>query len=99
MGLRKYIKRKVLNYFFEKFYNYLKEKEAEEENLDKHLKFIGENVRIQNPVVITNPEMVSIGNNVSIAAFVHMWGAGGINIGNDVMIASHTAITSVTQYI
>ena len=41
--------------------------------------------------------MVFIDDNVSINAFVHIWGQGGIRIGRNTMIASHVAITSVTH--
>ena len=46
------------------------------------------------PVCVEGAENVEVGNNVGIAAFVHMWGGGGIRIGNGVMIGAHTAITS-----
>jgi maltose O-acetyltransferase len=42
-------------------------------------------------------EFISIGNNVSINAFVHIWGQGGVEIGDDSLIASHVAIVSVTH--
>jgi maltose O-acetyltransferase len=49
------------------------------------------------PVVIAQPECVDIGAEVSIAAFVHIWGGGGVKIGRHVMIGSHSAITSITH--
>lgn len=61
------------------------------------LSYLGENTMIYPNVIIHSPENVKIGNNVSIAEFVHIWGGGGIEIGDDVMIASHTAITSITH--
>ena len=63
----------------------------------KTFKFCGENVFIQFPVCIEGISNVSVGNNVSINAFVHMWGHGNINIGNDCLIASHVSITSLTH--
>lgn len=63
----------------------------------KRFKKIGGNVVIQEPCIFTDYENIVIGNNVSFAAFVHIWGGGGVEIGNDVMIASHTAITSITH--
>ncbi len=71
--------------------------QSQKQYLIKQLKFSGNNIFIQMPICIDRPECVEIGNDVSIAAFVHMWGKGGIKIGNRVMIASHTAITSLTH--
>jgi maltose O-acetyltransferase len=48
-------------------------------------------------VVILFPENVYIGNNVGIAEFVHIRGAGGVYIGDDSLIATHATITSVTH--
>ncbi len=61
------------------------------------LKTCGHSVRIQEPVLIAQPEAVEIGDEVSFAAFVHIWGAGGVRIGARTMIGSHTAISSVTH--
>jgi len=57
----------------------------------------GERVRFQQPLLIAQPEMVAIGDDVSFAAYVHIWGAGGVCIGARTMIGSHTAISSVTH--
>ena len=67
------------------------------ERFKKKFKKCGTGVFIQFPVRIEGMEYVSIGNNVSINAFVHMWGQGIINIGNDCLIASHVSITSLTH--
>ena len=40
----------------------------------------GSDVTIFMPVIIQNPEKVEIGNQVSIAPFVHMWGGGGLRL-------------------
>ncbi|MEB0260642.1 MULTISPECIES: DapH/DapD/GlmU-related protein [unclassified Mucilaginibacter] len=61
------------------------------------LKYCGEGTSIQSPVRFEGPEYISIGKNVSINAFVHMWGHGGITIGDDCLIASHVSITTVTH--
>ena len=63
----------------------------------KKFKKCGEGVFIQFPVRIEGINHVSIGSNVSINAFVHIWGHGGVEIGNDTLIASHVAIVSVTH--
>jgi len=65
--------------------------------LKSRLKSYGKAVDIQLPVVIKNPYNVEIGNNVSIASFVHIWGGGSVKIGNNVLIASHVAIVSETH--
>ncbi|GAA4084390.1 hypothetical protein GCM10022392_01400 [Mucilaginibacter panaciglaebae] len=61
------------------------------------LKHCGNGTSIQLPVRLEGPEYISVGSNVSINAFVHMWGHGGISIGNDCLIASHVSINSVTH--
>jgi acetyltransferase-like isoleucine patch superfamily enzyme len=43
------------------------------------------------------PDRIEIGRDVSVNAFVHIWGSGGVSIGDRTMIASHVAITSVTH--
>lgn len=60
-------------------------------------KKVGNNVSFQQPYCHANPENISIGNHVSFAAFVHIWGAGGVEIGDNCLIASHCAITSTTH--
>lgn len=61
------------------------------------LKSCGANVHFQLPVCLTHPWMIEIGDDVSFAAYVHVWGGGGVKIGSRVMIGSHTAISSVTH--
>jgi acetyltransferase-like isoleucine patch superfamily enzyme len=78
----------LLDEFFRKFQRKL---------LIGKLKSCGTNCMFQMPIIISGAECVEIGNDVSIAAFVHMWGYGKISIGNQVMIASHTAISSLTH--
>lgn len=63
----------------------------------KQYKKIGMKVSIEHPFCHNNPEKISIGNNVSFAAFTHIWGYGGVEIGDNCMIASHCAITSTTH--
>ncbi|MEF2553992.1 acyltransferase [Aurantimonas sp. A2-1-M11] len=48
-------------------------------------------------VVIHNPALVSIGEECSIAEFVHIWGGGGVEIGDRVLVASHVSITSMSH--
>jgi acetyltransferase-like isoleucine patch superfamily enzyme len=61
------------------------------------IKSYGKRVYIDFPCRLRGKNNISIGDDVSIAAFVHMWGQGGITIGNRVMIGSHSAITSLTH--
>ncbi len=65
--------------------------------IKKTLRQCGENVNFQFPVYICQPDCIEIGNNVSIAAYIHIWGSGGVKIGDRVMIGSHTAISSLTH--
>jgi acetyltransferase-like isoleucine patch superfamily enzyme len=61
------------------------------------LKSYGKNVSIKQPVCFEGMESIEIGDEVSIAAFVHMWGQGGIKVGNRVMIGSHTSVSTITH--
>lgn len=63
----------------------------------KSFEYYGENCFIQFPVQIEGRKSIRLGNNVSINAFVHIWGQGGITIGNDTLIASHVSLVSVTH--
>jgi maltose O-acetyltransferase len=92
----------LANWFITKFKNqviklnlYLLRKKVK--RFKKALKYCGEGTSVQFPVCFEGPEFISVGNNVSINAFVHMWGHGGITIGNDCLIASHVSINSVTH--
>ncbi len=67
------------------------------EKLRKSLASCGEQVGFQMPICIEGAANVKIGNRVSMAAFVHIWGQGGVEIGDDTLIASHVAITSLTH--
>jgi acetyltransferase-like isoleucine patch superfamily enzyme len=66
----------------------------EKEALRRSLKRTGSNCHFQTPIIITGGDAVEIGSDVSIAAFVHIWGEGGVRIGNQVMIGAGTCITS-----
>jgi maltose O-acetyltransferase len=57
----------------------------------------GSNVSLQWPVVINGADHLSVGDDVSINAFVHIWAQGGVTIGDSTLIASHVAITSLTH--
>lgn len=90
------------NYFFKKIENqFIKINKiiyrCKLEHFLKKFKKCGANVFIQFPVRIEGVNHVSVGNNVSINAFVHIWGHGGVEIGEDTLIASHVAIVSVTH--
>ncbi len=61
------------------------------------VKYIGKNFDIKFPVCFEGKENIVIGDDVSINAFVHIWGHGGVKIGNRVMIATHSIITSLTH--
>jgi maltose O-acetyltransferase len=61
------------------------------------LKTCGLATSIQYPVCFTSPEKIEFGDNSSVAAYVHIWGAGGVRIGSRVMIGTHTSISSVTH--
>lgn len=70
---------------------------AQRARLISALKSCGQNVSLYMPVLIDGAENVTIGDDVGIAPFGHMWGDGGIRIGNRVMIGSHCAVSSLTH--
>lgn len=55
---------------------------------------LGPDGRIFRTVRIYAPACVSIGRDVSLNDFVHIWGAGGVTIEDFALVASHVAITS-----
>ena len=61
------------------------------------LKACGPATSIQMPVCFVGPESIEFGDQSSVAAYVHIWGAGGVRIGSRVMIGTHTSISSVTH--
>jgi acetyltransferase-like isoleucine patch superfamily enzyme len=61
------------------------------------LKSCGTGTYFHWPIVVMEPGRVEIGCDVSVNAFVHIWGSGGVTIGDRTLIASHVAITSVTH--
>jgi len=61
------------------------------------LKSCGQNVCLRMPIVVSSAEKVEVGNDVSFAQYVHIWGEGSVIIGDRVLIASHVAITSLTH--
>jgi maltose O-acetyltransferase len=65
--------------------------------LKKCLGACGSNVVLRQPIVIEAPDQVFIGDDVSIASFVHMWGNGTIEIGARTMIGSHVALASASH--
>lgn len=62
--------------------------------ITKKLKYCGKNLFINYPVVINEPEGVSIGDDVALGAFATIWGGGGVEIGDRTMIGAGTVITS-----
>jgi len=71
--------------------------ESKKERLLDQLAGYGERVYIHWPVTITSPQQVLLGDDVSLAAYVHIWGEGGVRVGNRVMIGTHASISSVTH--
>ena len=72
-------------------------REYEHRNLLASFGKCGARVTLYQPLVVELAENIEIGDDVSISAFVHMWGNGGIKIGDRTMIASHCAIVSGTH--
>ena len=61
------------------------------------LKECGVRFAVQMPVCLAQPDSIEIGDDVSFAAYVHIWGGGGVVIGSRVMVGTHTSITSLTH--
>jgi len=65
--------------------------------LKESMHFCGEQVMIYPPVVFYGAEALDMGDNTSVAPFVHIWCGGRVIIGARCMIGSHAAITSLTH--
>jgi len=63
----------------------------------KKLKSCGMGTLIYPHVIIHAPNNVSLGENVSLVDYVHIWGSGGVSIGDYSIIAAHAIITSITH--
>jgi acetyltransferase-like isoleucine patch superfamily enzyme len=70
---------------------------AAQAELRSRLRSCGKGGRFWLPVVIHTPECVEFGDDVYLAEYVHVWGAGGVYVGNRVMVGAHSAISSVTH--
>jgi len=57
----------------------------------------GEQVSVAGPVVFLGRENIRIGNRISIAGYLHIWGHAGVTICDGVLIGSHVAISSITH--
>src|SRR5690242_19640574 len=68
--------------------------EARSQQLKSRLHYCGNNVTIYAPVVFAGPEALDVGDNTSIAPFVHIWCGGRVVIGANCMIGSHVEISS-----
>ena len=66
-------------------------------DLRAKLAHCGERTVLRYPLHVEQPEKVSIGADVSLNPFIHVWGGGGVEIGDRTMIASHVALTSLTH--
>ncbi|MDG1143827.1 MAG: acyltransferase [Burkholderiales bacterium] len=55
---------------------------------------VGESVRLRMPLVVYQPESISLGSFIDLGEFVILRGGGGVTIGNRVLIAAGVAILS-----
>ncbi|RJP84126.1 MAG: acyltransferase [Desulfobacteraceae bacterium] len=65
--------------------------------IKESMHFCGEHVTIYPPVIFYGAEALDVGDNTSVAPFVHIWCGGRVIIGARCMIGSHAAITSLTH--
>ena len=70
---------------------------SQDRRLRRRLHACGRNVSLYHPLVFYGPEALDIGDNTSIAAFVHIWCGGRVTIGANCMIGSHVSISSLTH--
>ena len=61
------------------------------------LRSIGKGARVFSTVKIYAASKGTIGANVVVNDFVHVWGGGGLSIGDNTLIASHVVITTTTH--
>lgn len=71
--------------------------EAQAKNIASQLGSCGRNLKLFYPLCVYGAANITVGDDVSIGAFTHIWGNGGLYIGNRVMIASNNAITTLTH--
>lgn len=57
----------------------------------------GKDISVFGPCTLLCRNMISMGDRISIAGYLHIWGHGGVEIGADVLIASHVAISSISH--
>ena len=89
------IKQTIIYWLASKFAPYI-DKEISKLHRDKLIQEhidAGSNLFIQQPIVVSG--RLQAGDNLSIAAFTHIWADGGVTIGDNVMIGSHCAIVSM----
>jgi acetyltransferase-like isoleucine patch superfamily enzyme len=69
----------------------------EDRRVKNTLHACGRNVKLYHPIVFYGAEALDIGDNTSIAPYVHIWCGGRVIIGANCMIGSHVAISSLTH--
>ena len=57
----------------------------------------GRNVILGYPLTLHQPWAITLGSDIHLAEYVHIWGGEGVSIGDRVMVGSHTAISAVTH--
>lgn len=71
--------------------------EYEDRTIKANLHYCGRDVTLYHPVIFYGPEALDIGDETSVAPFVHIWCGGRVIIGKRCMIGSHVAISSLTH--
>jgi acetyltransferase-like isoleucine patch superfamily enzyme len=65
--------------------------------LKARMKHCGRRVEISPDCIIWSESEMSVGNNVAINSFTHIFAGGGISIGDDTMISACCSIASVSH--
>jgi acetyltransferase-like isoleucine patch superfamily enzyme len=89
------IKHRIGKFLYKKLSGWI---EAQKDtSIKSAMHYCGNNVKIYHPVIFYGPEALDIGDDTSVASYVHIWCGGRVIIGSRCMIGSHVAITSLTH--
>lgn len=89
------ISARIARFFFDRIQRWM---EAQtDRRIKEAMHYCGRGVKLYHPLVFYGPEALDMGDDTSVAPFVHIWCGGRVIIGARCMIGSHVAITSLTH--
>ena len=89
------ISRKIARFFYLRISRWLEIQK--DRQIKESMHFCGKNVKLYHPVIFYGAEALDMGDDTSVAPYVHIWCGGRVVIGARCMIGSHAAITSLTH--